>query len=73
MAGSSVLSQREMRILRAVSHAKDKEELAKAVKMPPAALGSEIAQLQIKGYLGEDGRITEKGLDAVKEENDHGN
>ena len=65
---SSGLSQKDIEILRALLHTKNIEELAKSVKMPPAALGVVIAKLQIRGYLGEDGRITEKGLNAVNDQ-----
>ncbi len=56
------LDELEMAILRAIPHAKGIEELAKKVGSPPAVLGKEIAKLQICGYLGEKGELTEKAL-----------
>jgi len=66
MASGEGLSTLEVQILNAIRRTKSIDELAKIVKVPPVALGREIARLQIDGYLGPDGKITEKGLQAVR-------
>jgi len=65
-AGSETLSAVDLLILRSVLLAKDLGDLAKATNTSPATLGREIAKLQIAGYLGEDGAITEKGQKALR-------
>ncbi len=57
----------ELTILRLIPHAKGITELAKEVGTPPAALGKEIAKLQISGYLTEEGELTEKALKLLGE------
>ena len=66
MAGNEKLSQLELQILRALPHVKSIENLGKVTKVSPAALGTEIAKLQLGGYIGDDGRITGKGLNALR-------
>ena len=66
MAANNELSQLELQILRALSHIGRVEELEKVAKVPPATLGMVIARLQLGGYIGEDGRLTEKGVSAVR-------
>jgi len=66
MAGYEELSDLERQILRALPHAGSIEKLDNVTKVPPATLGREIARLQLGGYIGDDGRITEKGLDAIR-------
>jgi hypothetical protein len=66
MAGKEELSQLELQILRALPRVGSIEKLDKVTKVPPATLGSEIAKLQLGGYIGDDGRLTGKGLNAVK-------
>jgi len=67
MAGNTKeLSQIQLQILRALPETDDITKLARIAKIPPAALGKEIALLQLSGHIGEDGRITQKGLDAVR-------
>lgn len=65
MARDEDLSELELKILRALPHAGSIEKLDKAAKVPPAALGREVAKLQLGGYIGDDGRITKKGLNAI--------
>ena len=60
------LSELGLQILRALPRAKNIEKLYKETKVPPAALGREGARLQLSGYIGDDGRITEKGLNAIR-------
>ncbi len=66
MAGNDELSPLELKILRALPHVGSVEKLDKVTKVPPATLGREIAKLQLGGYIGDDGRLTEKGLGAIK-------
>jgi hypothetical protein len=66
MAGNEELSQLELQILRALPHVGSIEKLDKVTKVPPATLGRELAKLQLEGYIGDDGRLTQKGLNAVK-------
>jgi hypothetical protein len=66
MAQNDELSELELQILRALPHAGSVEKLDKVTKVPPATLGREIAKLQLGGYIGDDGRITEKGLSAIR-------
>ena len=67
MAGNQELSPLEVQILRALSQVKDIGKLARIVKVPPATLGKEIAKLQLSGCIGDDGALTEKGLNAIRE------
>ena len=60
------LSELGLQILRALPRAKNIGKLDKETKVPPAALGREVARLQLGGYIGDDGRITEKGLNATR-------
>ena len=66
MAGQGGLSQLGLQILRALPRAGSVEKLDKVTKVPPATLGREIAKLQLAGYIGNDGRLTEKGLNAIR-------
>jgi len=66
MSGNEELSQLELQILRALPHVGSVEKLDKVTKVPPATLGREIAKLQLGGYIGDDGRLTQKGLNAVR-------
>ena len=66
MAGTEELSPLQTQILRALSKTRDIKDLAHEAKVSPAALGREIARLQLSGLIGEDGRITRKGLDAIR-------
>jgi hypothetical protein len=67
MVGNEGLSELELLILSSMPRAKDIERLAKTARVSPATLGKEIAKLQIDGYIGEDGAITERGLKAIQE------
>jgi hypothetical protein len=66
MAGDEGLTELELQILRALPHVRSIEKLDKATKVAPAILGREIAKLQLGGYIGDDGTITEKGLNAIR-------
>ena len=67
LSGPGDLSDRELLVLGAIPKATDIGALGRLTKLPPAALGEEIATLQIKGYIAVDGTLTQKGLDAVRE------
>jgi len=66
MASNEELSELELQILRALPHVGTIEKLDKVTKVPPATLGKEIAKLQLGGYIGDDGKLTKKGLNLVK-------
>jgi DNA-binding MarR family transcriptional regulator len=66
MAGEVGLSQLELQILHALPRAGSVEKLDKVTKVPPATLGRAIAKLQLAGYIGDDGRLTEKGQNAIR-------
>ncbi|MDA4121130.1 MAG: hypothetical protein OK404_01835 [Thaumarchaeota archaeon] len=61
------LTSLELQVLRSIAKAKGLERLAGLTKLSPAALGKEIAMLQVKGYIGDDGALTEKGKKAVEQ------
>lgn len=61
------LSETELLILRHVPKAKDVVGLSKLTKVAPSMLGIEIAKLQMKGYITDDGSLSPKGAEAVKE------
>ena len=67
MTVADELSPLQLQILRALPRVKSVEKLDRVVKVPPAALGKEIAKLQLGGYIGDDGRITDKGLNALNQ------
>ena len=54
-------------ILRNILTGKGLEEISKLSDVTPVALGREIAMLQLKGYIGEDGGITQKGREALQQ------
>ena len=54
-------------ILRNIMTGKGLEEISKLSDVTPVALGREIAMLQMKGYIGEDGGITQKGREALQQ------
>jgi DNA-binding MarR family transcriptional regulator len=60
------LSPLELTILRSLSQRKTVSEVARLAKMAPAKVGNEIAVLQLKGYLSSDGRLTDRGLTALR-------
>lgn len=65
MSGKEGLTALELLILRSIRLATDVEELSKLVKVRPANLGMEIAKLQLKGYISDNGVLTQKGTEAV--------
>jgi hypothetical protein len=68
MGSNEGLSAIELSILQSIPKAKDIGSLAKEVKVPPATLGIEIAKLQVRGYISDDGTLSEKGLKAIENE-----
>lgn len=67
MGGREGLSVLELLILRSIPKAASVEELAKLVKVRPANLGMEIAKLQLRGFIADDGVLTQKGKKAIAE------
>ena len=65
MGSDSRLSDLEHLVLRMIPEAKDIENLAKLTKAAPQILGRTIAKLQIEGYIGANGQLTEKGKAAI--------
>ncbi len=65
MDGREGLTALELLILRSIPLATNVEELSKLVKVRPANLGMEIAKLQLRGYISDDGVLTQKGMEAV--------
>jgi DNA-binding MarR family transcriptional regulator len=59
------LSELELLVLRAIPHAGKIEDLTELTKQPPATVGRTIAKLQIGGYIGDNGDLTEKGKEAA--------
>jgi DNA-binding MarR family transcriptional regulator len=66
MGETEGLTALETLILRSVPRVKKIEDLAEVVRVPPTTLGREIAKLQIRGYIADDGSLTEKGKEAIK-------
>lgn len=66
MSGSESISERELIILRSISKAADLHGLSKLTNLPPAAVGREVATLQLRGYIADDGTLTKKGLEAIQ-------
>ena len=65
MSGGDELTRLEKFILRSIRTGPKLETLAKETKVSPATLGMELAKLQLRGYLQEDGTLTQKGQDAI--------
>jgi len=61
------LTALELQVLRAIPHAKSAEDLARVAKVPPATLGRTVARLQLEGYIADDGGLTEKGREVIRE------
>jgi DNA-binding MarR family transcriptional regulator len=66
MSGGGDLSELELLILRSIPKAKDIIELGRVAKVDPATLGNKIATLQMKGYVGEDGTLSKRGVEALQ-------
>jgi hypothetical protein len=58
------LTELGLLILRSIPKNKGLEEIARLGDVPPMAVGKEIAALQLKGFIGEDGLLTQKGREA---------
>jgi hypothetical protein len=59
------LSSLDLLILRSIPLANNVEDLAKLVRVRPANLGMQVANLQLSGYIADDGTLTQKGRDAI--------
>jgi hypothetical protein len=65
MSGKEGLTTLELLILRSIPLAANVEELSKLVKVRPANLGMEIAKLQLRGFISDEGVLTQKGKEAA--------
>jgi hypothetical protein len=65
MSGKGGLTALELLILRSIPLAANVEELSKLVKVRPANLGMEIAKLQLRGFISDEGVLTQKGKEAA--------
>lgn len=62
------LSELDLLILQSAQDGEGIEDMAREAKVHAATLGKEIALLQIRGYIGGDGSLTKKGLEALRAE-----
>jgi hypothetical protein len=62
---TSDLSGLDLVIMRHLNSGREIEEISRLVKAQPDVVGKEIARLQLDGYIGSDGTLTEKGLEAL--------
>ena len=60
------LTELQLRILRLVSARWDIAKLSKEAGAPAATIGMEIAKLQMRGYIKDDGDLTAKGREAIR-------
>jgi len=60
------LSELQLRLLRIVSERGGIQELSKETGATAAAIGMEIAKLQLGGYISDEGKLTEKGQKALR-------
>jgi DNA-binding MarR family transcriptional regulator len=65
MSSEDGLTQLEMFILRSIQRTPKLETLAKEAKVSPVTLGMEIAKLQLRGYIQENGTLSQKGQRAI--------
>ena len=65
MGGGGELTDIELLILRSIPKAKDIIQLSRLTKVEPAIIGNKIATLQLKGFIGEDGTLSQKGIEAL--------
>lgn len=61
------LNTLETDVLKSIREKRDLADTARRCGVPAAALGKTIADLQLGGYLAEDGSISAKGLLAIGE------
>ena len=60
------LSRLDEEILRAIQKGEPLDQIAKRLGVPGGTLGKEIGNLQLGGYLADDGTLTPKGHEALK-------
>ena len=65
LSSGNEVTQLEKFILRSIRTNPKLETLAKEAKVSPATLGMELAKLQLRGFLQEDGTLTQKGQNAI--------
>jgi len=61
------LSQQDRSILLHLKEKKTPEKIAELTKLKPYVIGEKIARLQAGGFVSLEGRLTEKGLEALGE------
>jgi hypothetical protein len=66
--GEGRLTELQLRLLRLVSERGDVQTLSKETGATAAAIGMEIAKLQLGGYISEKGALTPKGSRAVQDQ-----
>ena len=59
------ISGLDLVILRHLNSGRGIEEISKLATAKPESIGKEIARLQLDGYIGSDGTLTEKGLEVL--------
>lgn len=60
------LTELQLRLLRLVSERGSIERLSEETGSPAATVGMEIAKLQLRGYISDEGALTVKGSKAVR-------
>ena len=61
------LSQQDKSVLLHLKDKKSPEEIAELTRLRPHIIGEKIARLQVAGFISAEGRLTEKGLEALGE------
>jgi hypothetical protein len=59
------LSALELQVLLALKKGTELSDVAKATHSPPLKIGEALAKLQINGFVGADGTLTDKGEEAA--------
>jgi len=62
------LNELEVLVLKSIKDGRSLEDIAKHARIPAAILGEKVATLQIKGYLADDGALTDKAFQALADE-----
>ncbi|HXW36979.1 MAG TPA: hypothetical protein VEJ36_03640 [Nitrososphaerales archaeon] len=60
------LTSLELKILRGLSRGESVELIARLTETRPVTIGMELARLQVKGYITEDGKLSSKGVASVQ-------
>jgi hypothetical protein len=65
--GEGKLTELQLRLLRLVSKKGDIQKFSKETEASASSIGMEIAKLQLAGYISDEGALTKKGLNAVRD------